>query len=269
MDTALFTAREAQARAILNANGKHRSVLLTGRSGIGKTALLEDIAPVLEQSGLTIRLDRVAPFGNFLRELHTALWDAKAFTGQTSDLDADRKAWAKANPNNDTKARALVAALEKWAREKSRAILVIDDVTALTASVTPWLVELERVSTMIVAATPDALRRQGTKRFWKLLEEVRLEPLSARESGELLAKLMLEHKIVVDEPEVYKNRVLAASAGVPGEIVRLVKYHSADALVRARDVLNAGQEFAERDERGIAIAPIVFALGRCALHRFG
>lgn len=261
MDATLFTAREAQARAILNANGKHRSVLLTGRSGIGKTALLEFIAPVLEQSGLTVRLDRVAPFGNFLRELHTALWDAKAFTGQTSDLEADRKAWSKANPNNDTKARALVAALEKWAGEKSRAILVIDDVTALTASITPWLVELERVSTMIVAATPDALRRQGTKRFWKLLEEVRLEPLSARESGELLAKLMLEHKIVVDEPEVYKNRVLAASAGVPGEIVRLVKYHSADALVRARDVLNAGQEFAERDERGIAIAPIVFALG--------
>ena len=115
MQNETFTAREAPARAILHANGKHRSVLLTGRSGIGKTALLEFIAPVLEQSGLTIRLDRVAPFGNFLRELHTALWDAKAFDGQTSDLEVDRKAWAKANPNNDTKARALVAALEKWA----------------------------------------------------------------------------------------------------------------------------------------------------------
>jgi nucleoside-triphosphatase THEP1 len=261
MDASLFTAREPQARAILNAVGKHRHVLVTGRSGIGKTALLEFVAPVLEASALTIQLERVAPFGNFLRELHTALWDAKALTGQTTDLEADRKAFGKANPNNDTKARSLVDALETWAKTKSRAILVIDDAGGLTPSVTPWLVELERVSTLVVSVTPDALRKQGTKRFWKLLEEVRLDPLTARESGELLDKLMTEHRIVVDEPQMYRNRVLAVAAGVPGELVRLVKYHSADTIVHARDVLNPGQQFVDREERGIAIAPIVFALG--------
>jgi ABC-type phosphate/phosphonate transport system ATPase subunit len=119
MDTSLFTAREPQARAILNAVNKHHHVLVTGRSGIGKTALLEFIAPVLEASALTIQLERVAPFGNFLRELHMALWDAKALTGQTTDLDADRKAFNKANPNNDTKARSLVEILERWAGTKA------------------------------------------------------------------------------------------------------------------------------------------------------
>jgi AAA ATPase domain len=261
MDPGLFTAREPQARAILNAVQKHRHVLLTGRSGIGKTALLEFIAPVLEASALTVQLERVAPFGNFLRELHTALWDAKALSGQTTDLEADRKAFGKANPNNDTKARSLVETLERWAKDKSRAILVIDDAIGLTPSITPWLVELERVSTLVVAVTPDALRKQGTKRFWKLLEEVRLDPLTARESGELLDKLMTEHRIVVDEPQMYRNRVLAVAAGLPGELVRLVKYHSADTIVHARDVLNPGQQFVDREERGIAIAPIVFALG--------
>jgi hypothetical protein len=93
---------------------------------------------------------------------------------------------------------------------------MIDDAGGLTPSVTPWLVKLERVSTLVVSVTPDALRKQGTKRFWKLLEEVRLDPLSARESGELLDKLMTEHRIVVDEPQIYRNRVLAVAAGVPG-----------------------------------------------------
>lgn len=53
MDTSLFTAREPQARAILNAVNKHHHVLVTVRSGIGKTALLEFVAPVLEARTLT------------------------------------------------------------------------------------------------------------------------------------------------------------------------------------------------------------------------
>jgi AAA ATPase domain len=261
LNTDLFTSREAEARAILTSTQKHRGVLVTGPSGIGKTALLEFITPVLETTALTIHLERINPFGSFLRDLHTALWDAKALEAQTTDLEADRKAHAKAHPNNDAKARALVNALEKWASANSRTILIIDDASGLTPSTVPWMVELERVSTLIVATPVEAVRKAGGKRFWKLLEEVRLPPLSPREAGSLLEKLIREWRVVADHPEVYRQNVLARAAGNPGELVRLVKYHSSETLVHARDVLHAGQQFVDREERGVAILPIIFALG--------
>lgn len=261
-----LVGRQAQARALVTAAHKGRSVLVLGTSGIGKSALLEAVGPVLEEHALTIKLERLAPFGNFIREVFTGLWDAKALGSELKtdkpyvDLETDRKAWAKTNPNNETKAKSLVAALEVYAETATRATLVIDDVSSVTASVVPWLVELERVSTLVVATTPEALGKSGTKRFWKLLEEIRLSPLSARDSGELLDQLTTTYRLVVSEPGVYRNRVLTLAGGVPGELARIVKYLSPEDIIRSKEVLNVSQNFAEREERGIAIAPILIAL---------
>jgi hypothetical protein len=64
---------------------------------------------------------------------------------------------------------------------------------------------------------------------------------------------------------VYRQNVLARAAGNPGELVRLVKYHSSETLVHARDVLHAGQQFVDREERGVAILPILIALSAFAI----
>jgi AAA ATPase domain len=266
-----FIGREAEGRALLTSVQKGRSVLVSGPSGIGKSVLLEFIHPALETDRLTICVDRVAPFGAFLRDTFTVLWDARALGDQLpaderyKDLETDRKTWTKANPSNDTKARSIIAALEQWGATNTRPAFLIDDVTGITQSVIPWLVELERVCTLIVACTPETTRKTGTKRFWKLLEEVRLNPFSSREAALLLDQLMLEHRVVADHPDVYRQNVLARASGNPGELARLVKYHSSEALVHARDVLTAGQQFIEREERGIAILPIVFALSAFAI----
>ena len=261
LDLDLFTAREPEARAILTAVHRQRSVLLVGPAGVGKSALLEYLEPVFQNSALTIQLDRFAPFGAFLHDLFTHLWDAKLIEAQTSDIDADRKAWNKTRPNNDTKARTLIEALEKQAQTYARPILIVDDAGGLTPSIIPWAIELEKATTMIVATTPEALQRGGTKRFWKLLEEVKISPLAQRESKALLDKLVSTWNVRSDDPQIYTQNVLARAAGNPGELVRLVKYHSSTDMVRAGDVLNLSQTFAERDERGIALAPILFACG--------
>jgi hypothetical protein len=73
--------------------------------------------------------------------------------------------------------------------------------------------------------------------------------------------LMLEHKIHTDDAAVYRQRVLSIAAGIPGELERLVKYHSSEPLVKSREVTQLGQGSVDREESGIAPAPILFALG--------
>jgi hypothetical protein len=69
---------------------------------------------------------------------------------------------------------------------------------------------------------------------------------------------MLEHKIQTDDETIYKQWVLAIAAGIPSELERLVKYHSSEPMVKAREVAQLGQG---SEESEIALAPILFALG--------
>ena len=90
---------------------------------------------------------------------------------------------------------------------------------------------------------------------------MRLEPLSGGESAELLEKLVARYRVTADEPEIYRRRVLELAQGNPFELERLVKHHSADALVKARELGHYGQGFVERDVKQVALAPVLLAAG--------
>jgi hypothetical protein len=274
-----FVGREAEGRAIVVSVQKERAVLLVGRSAIGKSALLEFLQPAFSAFALTICIDKIAPFGNFLRDLHTALWDQKilknlergpgppgAAVGPREgkaeyykDIDEARKSFGKLAPNNDSKAKLLVEALEKYKTTANRVILVIDDLSGVTASMIPWIVELERCCTIVAAAYPETVHKAGAKRALKLFDEVKLGELTKKESETLLDQLIAHYRVHADDLAAYRTKVLALSNGIPGELVRLVKYHSTEAIVKVRDV--HGQGFVDREERGIAILPILFAFG--------
>lgn len=53
--------------------------------------------------------------------------------------------------------------------------------------------------------------------------------------------------------------MLELAQGSPFELHRLVKYHSSEALVRARDI--SGQQFVEQDVKGVSLAPILLVAG--------
>lgn len=113
--------------------------------------------------------------------------------------------------------------------------------------------------------TPDALARKGSKRFWKRFNEVRLGPLSKHGAGELLRALVTRYRVTADEPEIYRRRVLDLAQGSPFELERLVKYHASQDLVRTKELLSYGQDFVERDEQGVVLAPVVLLLGAFAI----
>jgi len=251
-----FVGRQAEARVILtNVEHGHNSLVI-GEAGVGKTALLRFIEPVLASMGPYVATVRVGPgFGSFLRELYTGLWDVGLVPDRTQQLPNDLKAWGKACPNNDEKARWLLELME----QHEGVIASIDDAQGISPSNRPWLERLTEVATVIGAVDPSALKKTGTKRFWKRFDEVRLGPLSASESAELLEKLVERYRVRADEPEIYRRRVLELAQGNPFELERLVKHHSADALVKARELGHYGEGFVERDVKQVALAPVLIA----------
>lgn len=262
-----FVGRDPEARAVLANVEMRRSTLVVGGAGVGKSTLLRFLEPVLETMGTYLPCTRVGPgFTGFLRELFEGLWGlgrlrGVAGTGAGKDLRADLKVWGRHCSGNDDKARWLINRIE----EIGDVIVVIDDAQGVTPSNRPWLERLTEVATVIATVDPGALRKAGSKRFWKRFDEVRLDALSASEAGELLDKLVARFRVVVDEPEIYRRRVLEIAQGNPFELERLVKYHSAETLVKTRDLRHLGQGFVERDVKQIALAPLLTIGGAVAI----
>ncbi len=255
-----FLGRDAEARALLTNTVDAHNSLLIGEAGMGKSALLDYIGEALHDVGTPIFISRVTPFGTFLRELFEGLWEAGCVE-RSADMRGDWKAFGKTYTSNDEKARALTDRLRALRGAGKTIILVIDDATGVTPTTRPWLELLTEVATVVAAITPDALTRKGSKRFWKRFDEVRLLPMGKQEAGELLESLIARYNVIADEPEIYRRRVLDLAQGSPFELERLVKYHSTQALVKTRDLLSYGQQFVERDERGVVIAPVLLIAG--------
>ncbi|MBW6396047.1 ATP-binding protein [Thermus sp. SYSU G05001] len=264
----MFVGRKEEGRAVLLSVRAGRGVVLSAPPGYGKTALLRELLPALEAWAPVVWTERVAPFGAFLKDLFRGLWDAGVpveGVGRGKDPETDLKAWQKRYPGNEEKARSLVKALKR-PEGVNPITLVVDDATGITPSMVPWLVAFAEAATLVLAVHPETLRKGGTKRLWMRLDRVDLPPLSPKETRELARALVERYGVVAEDLEAYLNRVVSLSGGVPGEVERLVRYVSAEDIVRNRDVGTGYAEgLARREERGIALAPILLVAGGVAI----
>lgn len=254
-----------ESRNIMTRVQRGQSIIILGDGGAGKTAILDVLNPMLEELAKTISLERCAPFSSLIREMFDQLWHNRMLGDELEektrykDIEEDRKAWGKKRPSNDLKARGFAECLKQWTQYHTKAIVVIDDVSGLTPSIRPWLIEWTNSATLILTATPQTLKKAGSSQLLKLLERIHLPPLTQAETGQLVDKLSLEYRIVCREPGVYRNRVIALSQGNPGEVVRIIKHLSPEAIIKSEHVLSVGESFGAREEKGIALLPIIAA----------
>lgn len=206
-----LVGRQPEARAILHALEQNRSVLLTGTSGVGKTALLTTLDPLIRDMGIVVWIDHIAPWGAALSELFTQLHDARALGDQLdtpqryTSIEDDRKAWNKRHANAELKAKAFLRAFEQWQATRTRITIIVDDVSGLSPTITPWLVAWTTHANLIACTTPDVLIKPGTKRFRKTLENIYLQPLNQTQSRELITQLISTPATHLPPPNSHPN----------------------------------------------------------------
>lgn len=264
-----FIGRQAEGRAVILSARAGRSVVLVAPTGYGKSALLSELVPALEQLAATVVVPKIAPFGVFLTDLAGALVKVPGF--KLPDSSDPKKtpldAWKSAHKGTDARARSLVAALREYTADGTAApVVLLDDGTSITQSMVPHLLALADVCALVVAVQPDTMRKAGLSRFWGKCDRVDLNPLDRSEARELVDDLTTAYNIIAEDMGAYKNRVLSLSEGIPGEAVRLVRYVSTHDLVKPADIGSSfAQQAAQREERGVALAPVLLLLGGVAM----
>lgn len=256
-----FIGRIRELSTLVGNIARHHSTLVIGDHGSGKTALLQALAAMPDLGRSVVAVERFTPFGTFLRDLYGGLWQQELLPGRGADLGADLRSWSRRHPNNDARARNLLALL----CERPDTLIVVDDAAGVTPTNRPHLERLVEIVTVVAAVHPSALAKRGTKRFWKRFDELRLPPLDRSESERLLARLVERHGVRADEPAIYRRTVLELAQGNPFELCRLVRYHSTEALVATRDLHEHGQSFVERDVRGVVLAPLLLVIGAAGI----
>lgn len=256
-----FIGREAEARLIVTNTEAKRSSLIIGEAGVGKSALLNFIAPIIADEAKLIRVSKVAPLGTFLKELFRGMHEFDLIPMQSADVEKDLKEWGKNHPSNDEKAKNLMTLLEKT----PDIVVMIDEAGGITATIRPWLERLIEIVTVVAAISPEALKKPGSVRFWKRFDEVPLSRFSRQEAALVLDDLMAKYQIQADDREIYRRKVLDLAQGSAFELARVVKYTSSDTLVNTGNLNTIAQSFVERDEKGIALAPLLFVVAAFAI----
>lgn len=261
-----FVARTAEGRAVLLSVRAARSVVLVAPPAYGKSALLSELAPALEEVTALLPVPKLAPFGQFLTDLHDAMHAAKIHPPGvtiTGDLPIDRALWKKVHAGgNEVRARALTEALRLYiGRGVQPPAVVVDDAGGITQSMVPLLVALAAHSSLVLACYPETLKKAGTRRLWQVCDRVDLDALGAADSRALVQGLTASYGITTPDMRAYENNVLALSAGVPGEIVRLVRYVPAQEVAQRRGGSSLAQNRAASEERGTALAPVLLLGG--------
>lgn len=254
-----FVGRTAEGRALLLSVRAARSVVLVAPPAYGKSALLRELLPTLEEVTVAVAVPKVAPFSAFLTDLYDALYAVKIHppgVPVTGKLDADRAAWRKAHAGGtEARARSLVEALRRYVQAGLQPpVIVVDDAGGVTQSMVPVLVGLAAHAPLILAVYPDTLRKADTRRLWQVCDRVDLPELAPAESRELVTALSSAYGITNPDGRAYGNAVLSLSGGVTGEIVRLVRYVLASEVVQRRGGSALAQNAAARQERGVAQA---------------
>ena len=267
----MFVGRDAEGRALLLSVRSRRSVVLCAPPGYGKSALLEAVSPGFMDRGAVLRISKVGPFSTFLDDLFLELRrEGIALSGLRygPDLKADLKAWKKHTGETVAlRARSLLEGLKTYASVgDQRVCIVIDDASELSSSVVPWFLAFDAVCVLVFATFPQTLAKKPLHRLWARFDRIDLPQLPPREARTLLEALMLRYAVVAENPEAYGKRVLSLSSGIPAEIDRLVRFVAVEAVVRNRDVgTGFAQDVAQRQERGVALSPVLLILGGVAM----
>ena len=235
-----WVAREAR---------KGRHLLLTGRPGIGKSAVLEAVLDrlIVRRELIVLHVHEHQAKGQFL-ELARGLLESGLLKPSALELDAGLDdldpaliEWTKLKRAvNRLSIRDLCAAIVPALHaHRGRVLVAVDDLTTVTPTLVAfWLAVLD--AAQLVACASE--KRKNVARLWWKLAEIEVPPLSADRARVIAQTYLQQTGTLVESPPLFVAHLVQQANGNPQALADLLADSAKERVVdkqRIRELRHA------------------------------
>ncbi len=228
---------------------KGRHILLTGRPGAGKSAVLEAVIDrlIARRDLIVLQVNEHQAKGQFL-EIARGLLESGLLKPSALELEADLDAlnpaaieWAKIKRSvNRLSIRDLTAAIIPAIHaHQGRVLIAVDDLTMVTPTLVAfWLAILDAAQLLTCASE----KRKNVSRLWWKLAEIEIAPLSVDSAKEIAQIYLRETGMLVESPALFIAHVVQQANGNPQALADLLADSSKERVVdkqRIREMRHA------------------------------
>ena len=222
---------------------KGRHLLLTGRPGIGKSAVLEAVLDrlIVRRELIVLHLTEHQAKGQFL-EIARGLLESGLLKPSALELDAGLDAldpaaleWAKLKRSvNRLSIRDLTAAIVPAIHaHKGRVLIAVDDLTAVTPTLVAfWLAILDAAQLLACASE----KRPNVARLWWKLAEIEVPPLAVQSAREIAQAYLTQTGTLVESPALFVAHVVQQANGNPQALADLLADSAKERVVDKRKI---------------------------------
>lgn len=202
--------REVELKGLLTFYKRDTPILVTGKSGLGKTHLLRQfMAALVRQKLPAIYLDRLWPFKPALLTLCSSL---RVLT----DKDLSRlKRLTVPELTQET------LSLLKEQAKRRKLLVILDRLEDAPASAADFLLQVSSL-TLVFGAAQYVKRTRVLRRFFWQFELLELMPLVKSEALTLAERLVNERNLQLADPAFFLNQVVSHANGVPLAIIETI-----------------------------------------------
>jgi energy-coupling factor transporter ATP-binding protein EcfA2 len=228
---------------------KGRHLLLIGRPGIGKSAVLEAVLDrlLVRRDLIVLHLTEHQAKGQFL-EIARGLLESGLLKPSALELDSRLDAidpatleWAKLKRSvNRLSIRDLTAAIVPAIHaHRGRVLVAVDDLTAVTPTLVAfWLAILD--AAQLLACVSE--KRNNVARLWWKLAEIEVPPLAPEHAREIAQTYLTHTGTLVEAPALFVAHVVQQAHGNPQALADLLADSSKERVVdkqRIRELRHA------------------------------
>ena len=246
---AVTVGRDEELKALLSNAKRGIPTLILGKSGLGKTRLLEQFMARLIKRGIKpVYLDRLWPFKPALLALSASL----------KKLD-EKEANRLKRLTVPELTRETLELLQRIAA-KRKPLVVLDRLEDAPAAAADFLLRLSSLA-LVFGAAQYVKHTRALRRFFWQFETLDLAPLSRQDALTLAERLANERNLQLADPAFFLNQVVSHANGVPLAIQETINRLPANQPVsrsQIRDLFLHGSGVREID--GTPLIILVFCL---------
>lgn len=252
--SAPFVGREEILASVKEHLLKGQHVCLYGDRGIGKTAIVEEVARWLQEEKPGLRVVHVADemtFKNLLVQLAKELHELGIFRHPLISPDEmEELEWTQISKRTRALTLHELGSAVVTSLRGEGVLLVIDSLNKVKPTDQAWLQDIIKNAVCVVAT-----RDKDEKNLKPLLarfELVKVPPLSRAEGYDMMDALLAEHPVPSTDPKHYRKAVWDASKGYPNAIRDLIWKGSLEKYVDKEHIRGLAHD---AGVKGFSIAP--------------